>query len=170
MHSNESGIIPQPETPSGCGKSRKTPVPEELRQNGHPAVVQRLLRTENPLQKSQLLPDQLARRTENLLPKNRQQIQPQNAPFPSHLQSQQPERRLQTCRQRNPFRQPLHRQTPENGSSMKVRQMQPSAISLRQEHQNIRIIMMLFRRKNQNGFQSSEKRSRFSAPHWFPCS
>ena len=25
MHSNESGIIPQPETPSGCGKSRKTP-------------------------------------------------------------------------------------------------------------------------------------------------
>lgn len=120
--------------------------------------------------KSQLLPDQLARRTENLLPKNRRQIQLQNVPFPSRIPSQQPERRLQTCRQRNPFRQPLHRQTPENGSSMRVRQMQPSAISPRREHRNIRIITMLFRRKNQNGFQRSEKRSPFSAPHWFPCS
>lgn len=170
MHSNESGIIPQPETPSGCGKSRKTPVPEELRQNGHPAVVQRLLRTENLLQKSQLLPDQLVRRIENLLPKNRQQIQPQNVPFPSRLQNQLPERQLQTCRQRNPFRQPLHRQTPENGSSMRAKRMQPFAISPRRERQNIRIIMMPFRRKNQNGFQNSEKRSRFSAPLWFPCS
>ncbi len=86
-----------------AGKSRKTP----CRRNSAKTVIRQscngCFARKIPCKKANCCQTNWYAESKTCCQKTGQQIQPQNAPFPSHLQSQQPERRLQTCRQRNPF-------------------------------------------------------------------